>query len=440
MTRMEIKDHKRRTQAYLTEQVDASGIGMFRCLFGFLLVFSSIRYWLNGWIDEILLSPKFHFTYYGFSWVQPWSANIMYIHFLCMIFAATMIMVGYRTRFFSLIFCFLFTYVELIEKSAYLNHYYLVSLLSFLLILLPSDENFSIQSNKKGVVGRYVYIVLQIQVAIVYLYAGIAKINMDWLLEAQPLATWLQAYNHIPIIGHWFSQKWLAYLMSWFGMFFDCTIIFWLLWSKTRWWAYIVLVVFHFSIWILFPVGVFSFLMMISATVFFAPDWCRSKKSNTIPIEGRVTLHRFLPYFLIAHLLIQILLPIRHFLYGNDVNWTEDGFRFAWRVMLIEKVGSLEYRVQADQLKHEIRISPRKELTELQYKMIGSQPDMIVQYAHHIKEDYQTKGFTNIRVFADSTVWFNARTTQSYIRSDVDLSAVDILSDRSSWMVDLQNE
>jgi hypothetical protein len=356
-----------------------------------------------------------------------------------MIFAALMITLGYRTRFFALLFCLLFTYVELIEKSAYLNHYYLVSLLSFLLVFLPSDEGISIKSNKKGMVGRYVYVVLQMQIAIVYFYAGIAKINSDWLLEAQPLATWLQAYNHIPIIGHWFSQKWLAYLMSWFGMFFDSTIILWLTWSKTRFWAYITLVVFHFVIWILFPVGVFSLLMIISATIFFPPDWCRREISKPILSEERVKLHQFLPSFFVIYLLIQIILPIRHFLYGNDVNWTEEGFRFAWRVMLVEKVGSLEYRVRADQFKHEIRISPRKELTELQYKMIGSQPDMIVQYAHHIKEDYKDRGFTNIRVFADSTVWFNARPTQSYIRSDVDLSSIDILSDRSSWMVELEN-
>ena len=164
--RMEINDHRKRLHAYLTEQVDASGIGFFRCVFGLLLIFSSVRYWWNGWIDEILLLPTYHFTYDGFSWVQPWSANAMYIHFLCMIFAALMITLGYRTRFFSFVFCLLFTYVELIEKSAYLNHYYLVSLLSFLLIFLPSDEAFSIRRNKKEVVGRYVYVVFQIQIAI----------------------------------------------------------------------------------------------------------------------------------------------------------------------------------------------------------------------------------------------------------------------------------
>ena len=40
------------------------------------------------------------------------------------------------TRFFAAGFFALFSYVELIEKSCYLNHYYFVSIVSFLLILL----------------------------------------------------------------------------------------------------------------------------------------------------------------------------------------------------------------------------------------------------------------------------------------------------------------
>ena len=43
-----------------------------------------------------------------------------------------------------------------------------------------------------------------------------------------------------------------------------------------------------------------------------------------------------LPGLVVLFLGIQFLLPLRHLLYPGNVNWTEEGFRFAWRVMLVE--------------------------------------------------------------------------------------------------------
>ncbi len=45
------------------------------------------------------------------------------------------------------------------------------------------------------------------------------------------------------------------------------------------------------------------------------------------------------------YLALQVLVPLRFALYPGNPNWTEEAFRFAWRVMLIEKSGSVEYRV-----------------------------------------------------------------------------------------------
>ena len=53
---------------------------------------------------------------------------------------------------------------------------------------------------------------------IVYFYAGFAKINSDWLIEAQPLKIWLQGSYDIPLIGELLQKKWVHYTMSW-GVF-----------------------------------------------------------------------------------------------------------------------------------------------------------------------------------------------------------------------------
>ena len=84
---------------------------------------------------------------------------------------------------------------------------------------------------------------------IVYFYAGLAKINTDWLIEAQPLKIWLTTGSYdLPIIGsNLMQQEWFHYFMSWGGMFYDLLIPFILIYNKTRIYGFL-LVVFLFRI------------------------------------------------------------------------------------------------------------------------------------------------------------------------------------------------
>ena len=134
-------------------------------------------------------------------------------------------------------------------------------------------------------------------------------------------------------------------------------------------------------------------------------------------------------------MLLQILLPLRHYLYSGHVNWTEEGFRFAWRVMLIEKAGFLEYRVQMNERDRMLVHSPRKDLTRVQYKMLSTQPDMIVQYAHQIAEHYKDKGFSGLRVYARSSIWFNGHASQTYVDPNIDLLSIDTSTPRMEWII-----
>ena len=40
----------------------------------------------------------------------------------------------------------------------------------------------------------------------VYVFAGLAKLNADWLLDAQPLRIWLAARSDLPIVGPLLAQ------------------------------------------------------------------------------------------------------------------------------------------------------------------------------------------------------------------------------------------
>ena len=203
----------------------------------------------------------------------------MYLHFALLGLASLGVALGYRYRLSIAAFFLLFTYVELIDKTTYLNHYYWVSLVSLLMIFMPLNRTAALDARRKPASGRdhtlpaWVVWTLRAQVGVVYLFAGIAKLNPDWLLHAQPLRIWLYNSGDLLLVGPLLKEAWVAYAMSWAGAAFDLTIVGWLLWRRSRPIAYVVLVVFHLLTWLLFPIGMFPWIMSAGALIFFAPDW-----------------------------------------------------------------------------------------------------------------------------------------------------------------------
>ena len=246
------------------------------------MLFGITRFLVNGWVEQLYIQPKYHFTYLGFDWVQPLEGNLMYIPFVLMILASISIILGLFYRWGAVIFFICFTYVELLDKSNYLNHYYFVSLVSFLMIWLPANTRFSLDAVLYPRIARrkmrqWNSGIIKFQLAVVYIFAGIAKINADWLIEAQPLKTWLQAHHNIPVVGEYFQQDWLAYAFSWSGCFYDLFIVLFLLNKRFRPYAYLFVVLFHLLTWYLFPIGVFPWVMIFSTLIFFSSDFHEAK-------------------------------------------------------------------------------------------------------------------------------------------------------------------
>lgn len=412
--------------------VPPSGFLFFRSALGIVLTISFIRYWYNGWIETLLLHPDHHFTYLYFSWVQPYSSSLIYGIFASMILCSLCISIGFYARIFSGICCFLFTYIELIDKSNYLNHYYLISMLLFWLACSPN-----VHRNAKGYpkIHRRVYWFLRFQIAVVYIYAGLAKLSWDWLFRGEPLYTWLQSFVATPVIGTILIQKETAIAMGWAGAIFDLSIVFFLIHTSYRIYAFGALVAFHVILGWMFPIGIFPFVMISAATIFFPPHWAnrifpQHKEGMSLNISSFVY-----PIIAIA-MLIQLLVPLRFVLYSGPVNWTQEGFRFSWRVMLVEKTGRLEYEVQQND--KTFLVFPRLELEPFQYKMMATQADMIQDYAYVLAERYKNSDGSPARIFAHSFIWFNGRKSQRFIDPHVDLASTKRGLQSKNWIMPLE--
>ena len=439
--------------------VDASSAAVFRIAFGAIGLAAVIRFFAHGWIDQLYVAPAHHFKYAGFEWVSAWPAPWMHLHFAVLALLALAVILGIRSRLAVLLFTIGFTYVELIDKTTYLNHYYWLSLAGLLLAALPVHRAWTLDARRDPRPGDSqipagAIWLLRAQVAVLYLFAGIAKLNPDWLLHAQPLAIWLPHHADAPLVGPLMTQPWLPFAMSWAGAAFDCTIAAWLLIPRARAAAWIVLAAFHLVTGLLFPIGVFPALMAAAALIFFNPDWprraldrIRRTAKAEPPLERTLKTLDYSPdrptkwparatviaVALVA--LIQIAVPLRHHLYPGNVRWNEEAYRFSWRVLLTEKAGHLEYRVSDPATGLDILVDPSDHFTPLQVERMAHQPDMIQQGAKIIRDRYRALGHPAPQVRADAHVTWNGRPAARLIDPEADLAAQPLSVLPKSWIL-----
>lgn len=284
---------------YLNKTSNATTLAFFRLAFGLMMLYSIIRFVSYDWIDKLYIKPLFHFTYYGFSWVKPLGNYTYLLFFICGL-AAFFVAIGFKYRIAMITFFLSFGYIELMDKTTYLNHYYFISVVGFILIFLPANATYSVDAwrNKKisfQKVPSWTIDILKLMLVIVYFYAGLAKLNSDWLLEAMPLKIWLPSNMDLPLIGSYLNKSWVQYSFSWTGAIYDLTIPFLLLFGRTRIFAFAMVIIFHVLTKILFPIGVFPYVMIISTMVFLKEHSTREysglllKASESIRLSLKIT-------------------------------------------------------------------------------------------------------------------------------------------------------
>ena len=428
---------------------------VFRIIFGLMMFVGTLRFWLKGWIHDFFIKPDHFFHYYGFEWVKPMGDFGMYTIFCLLLICSLSIALGFYYRISSILFFILFTYVELIDVTNYLNHYYFISLVSFLFCFLPANLFFSLDTFFNRVkpqerVSNWTIAILKFQLGLVYFFAGIAKLNYDWLFNAMPMSIWLQAKTHWPILGGLFTEKWFAYSCSWVACIFDLTVAFFLLSKRYRPIAYFVLVIFHVITGLMFPIGMFPWIMILVTLIFFSSNFHRriiafiSQIFNIKAKEQNFTRYtvskgikrKLLSVFLLTYVLIQLILPLRYFFYPGDLFWTEQGYRFSWRVMLMEKAGTAFFYVTDPETGNRGEVNNCDFLTPNQEKMMATQPDLILQYAHIIKEEVESRGLKNPVINAEVYVTLNGSRSKLFIDPEVDLTTLKDDFKPKDWIFD----
>ena len=450
----------------LFARVDIASLAVFRVAFGGLLIWEVTRYWTSGSISGMYVNPPFHFTYLGFDWIAAWPGDGMYFHFIALGWLAFMIMIGLWYRLSAILFFFGFTYLLLIDQAYYLNHFYLISLLSLLLIFVPTHNAFSVEAliygkERDETVPAWSLWLLRFQIGLVYLYGGIAKLNGDWL-AAEPMRIWMAVRTDFPLIGTWFTENWLVYLLSYGGLIIDLLAVPLLLWGRTRIFMLAALIVFHAINSELFAIGIFPWLMIAGTLLFFSPGWPRpflqlaakyfaawrpkSEKSparqrgrrSNWPVGSRLTYGRYLGVTVLGiYLTLQVLVPLRHYLYSSHANWTEEGSRFSWRMMLRTKSAQSQFLV-TDQASGVIsELDPSLVLTSYQVHVMSKFPDMLLQWSHYIADDLRQQGYGQIQVRANVTASLNGRTPQLLIDPKVDLAKEERTLGGAGWILPL---
>lgn len=453
--------------------IDIASLIFFRIVFGVLAFAETMALWTYfHWWEDTFNPDKFQFKYYGFQWVQSMYEPWMSLFFILMLVATIGIILGKYYRVCTTFFAFAFLYTFLLQKTHYLNHGYLFCWLSFVMIFLPAHRSFSMDVLKKPYIHSttmpyWCLFILQFLMGVVYFYGGIAKINIDWL-NAMPMKMWLAAKADMPLLGGLWAQEWVAWAMSYGGMLFDLSIVFLLINKKTRLFGLGLAIFFHTTNIILFNIGIFPFLSMGLTLLFFPSNfprkwiaWARQKwqgigrlqqawmhrlekakkqeidnneKRNFVCWEKNKKYYSVAKTILLLIGLFHIVTPLRHHYFEGNVAWTEEGHRYSWRMMLRSKQGYGDFKVKNLTTGQTETIRPAVYLNKTQRRKMYTHPDMILQMAHFIRDQYTAKG-EEVAVYANIKVKLNGRKYQPFIDPTVDLAKEEwLFFSSSNWV------
>jgi hypothetical protein len=221
-----------------------------------------------------------------------------------------------------------------------------------------------------------------------------------------------------------------------------------LLWRRTRIPAFCLALVFHLINARWFTIGVFPFLAIAATTLFFSPNWPRRVLSVFRPevasepvSDGSLLFlrrQRTTLSLVTIYLSLQILVPLRYLLYPGKVNWTHEGHRFSWRMMLTQVHTQAYFYVTDPNVDRTLQVKPWQHLSQLQADKMAYRPDMILQFAHYLAMIMPRMGPKPLRVEARIFVSLNGRKPELFVDPNVDLAAEPRSLQHARWLLPMR--
>ena len=446
----------------ILEPTDVASVVVFRVGFGLLMFWEVTRYFYFGWVEELFAKPQFHFQYEWFRWVVPIPADGMYLLFTALGILALMIAFGLFYRIATSLFFLGYTYVFLLDQATYNNHFYLICLLSFVLILAPLHRSWSLDVLRGAVqhTDRLPAIwlwLMRFHMGVVYFYGGIAKFDPDWLNGMAP-GELLGAANRGTIFQPLMDYDLVHLLYAWSGLFFDLLIPFLMLYKPVRKWAFLAAVLFHTNNYFIFPIGIFPVLALVLTLIFFDADFPRKivpekfKKIASEQYRKRLLLlqNNFTPEKMEAdsshgisrplriilglYVVTQLVLPFRYMLYPGWTIWHEEGHYFAWRMMLRQKITRMQFNVTHPVTGEQRYADPRDYLNTSQFKVFAGNPGMILLFAQHLDGLVQSNAGFDPIITARIEVSLNGREFRQLVDPNLDLSEIPAYEPSYRWI------
>ena len=449
-----------------------------RIVFGLIMFVDICNFFYSDLVTPNFIEPEFHFKYYGFDWVTVLPENLFNLLLIILAVSALCIAIGAFYKVASVIFLLGFTYIFLLDQALYLNHYYMVIIFNFLLCFMPANRYWALDSHylnpkiKTKIIPAWPIILLRIQMEIILIYAGIVKINSDWL-HLYPLTIWFRDY------GPLFNNIGVIFLASYGSILLHILGAPLLLSKRYRIWIFLVYAIFHNINSYIFTIGIFPWITLALTTVFFQSNWpiqfsnfikglrnLKSfsfkkisqiyKESTNIPCEipegvsFRTSAKRenLILILIVIWSIFHILFPLRKFLYEGNSFWTHQGSSFAWELKLYDVGGSAVFLIKDNKTNQYLHDYNESHLTPLlgelhhltyrQARRMSCTPFMIMKYAHFLKERWAKKlGHDDISVYSLMLCSLNDREPRPLIDQKVDLSREVETFSTPKWVLPL---
>jgi vitamin K-dependent gamma-carboxylase len=431
----------------LTQPVDGLWLALYRIGLGACLLWQMWKYFSTDLIYSDFIEPTHHFTWLWFDFVKPWPGQGMYIHFYVLAVAASCILVGFHYRLAAFVFWLGYTWVFLIDQCYYLNHYYLICLLSFLAMFLPANREWSIDALRNPELRRdwaptWTLWLLRYQIAIPYVFGGIAKINSDWL-HGEPIRTWLAERTDFPVIGQYFTAEWCVQTFVYGGFLLDLAVVPLLLWKRTRPVALLLAVSFHLLNSQLFIIGIFPWMMIwVTVVLFTSPDTIGllRRRPSVLPGNGTISetarqrRHQWGAAILVMFLCWQTLTPLRHWCYPGHTAFTHEGHHFSWRMKLNIRSLRTQFTATNSVTQSQQPLPVYRWISYYQNRKLQD-ADQLLQLVQWMEHDLQQAGDPDPVITVDAWLTLNGRPSTRFIDSQLDLTQLQRTWQPTEWVM-----